>query len=195
MPLAYLRAGHTAVTLFFVLSAFLLALPFLAETDGRRGTSVSDYLRRRALRILPLNWTAVCLGTVLSARTAADLLRGVPYLLFLNALHGWFTPLEPYSTVWWLLLLVAPCRVKPLLCNRVLVVLGVLSYSIYLIHFPVLIGAVNAVHAKRPVALQGWTPLTVVVMAGAALATVALSAITYRVIERPFLVKKARIDG
>ena len=56
-------------------------------------------------------------------------------------------------------------------------------------------GAVNAVHAKRPVALQGWTPLTVVVMAGAALATVALSAITYRVIERPFLVKKARIDG
>ena len=342
MPLAYLRAGHTAVTLFFVLSAFLLALPFLAETDGRRRTSVSDYLQRRALRILPLYWTAVCLGTVLSARTAVDLLRGVPYLLFLNALHGWFTPLEPYSTVWWslvtevefylvlpvlgiarrsptgrrlgavalglytlaygaflmgwvhlasiggqvhlivsafgfgpvflcgiaaaalysrygeavrselgrrpwvrnggadlalvavvvglgrllqwaafqgwerasaaprtvwhtlegalwsvvvLLLLVAPCRVKPLLCNRVLVVLGVLSYSIYLIHFPVLIGAVNAVHAKRPVALQGWTPLTVVVMAGAALATVALSAITYRVIERPFLVKKARIDG
>ena len=101
MPLAYLRAGHTAVTLFFVLSAFLLALPFLAETDGRRRTSVSDYLQRRALRILPLYWTAVCLGTVLSARTAADLLRGVPYLLFLNALHGWFTPLEPYSTVWW----------------------------------------------------------------------------------------------
>jgi peptidoglycan/LPS O-acetylase OafA/YrhL len=342
MPLACLRAGHTAVTLFFVLSAFLLALPFLAEADGGRHIRVRDYLQRRALRVLPLYWAAVCVGTALSARTAADLLRGLPYLLFLNAAYGWFTPLEPYSTVWWslvtemefylvlpvvviarrspmgrrlgvaalglyalaygaflvgrvhmasiggqvhlivsvfgfgpvflcgiaaaalyrrygealrsklwgrpwvrnggadlallavvvglgrllqwaafqgwerasatprtawhslegvlwsvvvLLLLVAPCRVRPLLCNRVLVVLGVLSYSIYLIHFPVLIGAVNAVHAKRPVALQGWTPLTLVVMAGVALVTVALSAVTYRVIERPFLVKKAHIDG
>lgn len=337
LPLAYLRAGHTGVTLFFVLSGFLLALPFL-HPSGPRPPLVRDYFRRRALRILPLYWTAVVLGTVLSARRVADLWRGIPYLVFLNAAYGWFTPIEPYSTVWWslvtevefylalpllavalrtprgrwialgafaaayaafltgrlrmasiggqvhlivsafgfgpvflsgiaaaavyrrygeqvrdrlsgsawwrngaadvvlvgilavlglvlqwaamqgwdrtsapprtiwhaaeaglwsamiLVLLVAPCRLKPVFCNPLLGALGVLSYSIYLFHFPLMSATIEGIRAARPLALHGWTAPTVVVMAAVGGVTIAASALTWRLIERPFLVRKAQLD-
>lgn len=52
------------VTLFFVLSGFLLARPFLmALARGEEGPSVRHYLWKRALRVLPLYWVvvAVCL--------------------------------------------------------------------------------------------------------------------------------------
>jgi peptidoglycan/LPS O-acetylase OafA/YrhL len=38
-PLSFIWGGHTGVTLFFVLSAFLLALPFLEEADGGKPVS------------------------------------------------------------------------------------------------------------------------------------------------------------
>lgn len=98
---AFVLAGHTGVSLFFVLSAFLLALPFLAEADGGRRLSRPAYATRRALRILPLYWTAVVIAAVLSADQLADLARGLPYLVFLNSLSDWSTPLLPYSGAWW----------------------------------------------------------------------------------------------
>ena len=36
LPMAFVWMGHTGVTLFFVLSAFLLSRPFLAEAYGGR---------------------------------------------------------------------------------------------------------------------------------------------------------------
>ena len=54
--LAFVRAGHTGVDLFFVLSAFLLAQPFLAEVAGAKRVDRRQYFTRRALRILPPNW-------------------------------------------------------------------------------------------------------------------------------------------
>src|SRR4029453_9298894 len=61
-PLALIGAGHTGVGLFFVLSAFLLSLPFLRESAG--GTKVSRwrFYQRRALRILPLYWGVLAVG-------------------------------------------------------------------------------------------------------------------------------------
>ena len=60
--LAYIQAGHSGVNLFFVLSAFLLSLPFLSQAAGGRVVSVRRYAGRRALRILPLyyrqSWSA-----------------------------------------------------------------------------------------------------------------------------------------
>jgi peptidoglycan/LPS O-acetylase OafA/YrhL len=48
------------VTLFFVLSGFLLSRPwFLAAALGRREPSTRHYLWKRALRILPLYWVVV----------------------------------------------------------------------------------------------------------------------------------------
>ena len=99
--LAFVRAGHSGVGLFFILSAFLLSVPFLRQAAGGKRVSVRRYFGRRALRILPLYYVAVLVGTVLSASVPSQLWRGIPYLFFLNALPGVSTPLPPYSSVWW----------------------------------------------------------------------------------------------
>jgi peptidoglycan/LPS O-acetylase OafA/YrhL len=99
--LAFIHAGHSGVTLFFVLSAFLLALPFLEATYGGRPVSWQTFYRRRALRILPLYYVAVVAGTVLTSRSLAQLWRGLPYLLFLESRGSLVTPMPPWSGVWW----------------------------------------------------------------------------------------------
>src|SRR5215475_5521828 len=85
LPLAFVWAGHSGVTLFFVLSAFLLSLPFLDEANGGRPVSRPHFYERRALRILPLYVAVVVVGTILTSRTLADLWRGLPYLAFLQS--------------------------------------------------------------------------------------------------------------
>jgi peptidoglycan/LPS O-acetylase OafA/YrhL len=48
------------VDLFFVLSAFLLTLPWIRATlDGTRTQSARGYLTRRAIRILPVYWVVI----------------------------------------------------------------------------------------------------------------------------------------
>lgn len=52
--------GTAGVTVFFVLSGFLLYRPFLAaDLDGLRAVHTRDYLRRRLLRIVPAYWLAL----------------------------------------------------------------------------------------------------------------------------------------
>src|SRR3954471_9896348 len=53
-PLRLLTAAPEAVLVFFVLSGFVLALPFL---EGRAG-SYRAFLVRRAFRIYPAAWAA-----------------------------------------------------------------------------------------------------------------------------------------
>jgi peptidoglycan/LPS O-acetylase OafA/YrhL len=54
--------GVAGVTVFFVLSGFLLYRPFLAaELDGLRPVRMRDYARRRILRIVPAYWVALTL--------------------------------------------------------------------------------------------------------------------------------------
>jgi peptidoglycan/LPS O-acetylase OafA/YrhL len=97
---AFPYAGHTGVTLFFVLSAFLLSRPFLAEARGEPPVDRAGFFRRRARRILPAYLAAVAVGTLASASQASDLLRGLPHLLFLSGLPG-VPELFPYGSVWW----------------------------------------------------------------------------------------------
>lgn len=99
--LAFVRAGHSGVNLFFILSGFLLSLPFVRQGAGGKRVSVRRYFGRRALRILPLYYVAVLVGTVLCAGVPGELWRALPYVFFLNALPGLSTPLLPYSSVWW----------------------------------------------------------------------------------------------
>jgi peptidoglycan/LPS O-acetylase OafA/YrhL len=99
LPWAFIAAGHSGVTLFFVLSGFLLSRPFLAD-GGRQPVSLGDFFSHRCLRILPMYWLTVSVATVLSASSAAQLVRGIPYLVFLNG-FGLHHPLFPYSAAWW----------------------------------------------------------------------------------------------
>jgi len=101
LPLIFIWAGHTGVTLFFVLSAFLLSLTFFAEAYGGAPVLRRQFYVRRALRILPLFYTAVLVATVLTSRTSHDLLRAIPVLAFLGAKPGLTSPMPPYDGVWW----------------------------------------------------------------------------------------------
>jgi peptidoglycan/LPS O-acetylase OafA/YrhL len=333
--LAFVLAGHTGVSLFFILSAFLLSLPFLAQADGGPRVSVAAFYRRRALRILPLYWTLVVGFMLLAARRPTDVRRALPYMAFLNSVPTWVTPVPPYTNVLWslateaqfylllpllavclgsprgrrlglaglllyavaygaflarafeappglrffvrlgvfgrgplflmgilaawiyrrhgghvrawggwraglgdlallgcvaalglllrplvffgyepwdeppyfawhllegalwsaivLLVVVAPLRLRPLLVNPVLGGLGVVSYSLYLLHLPVWDVTLRMVRtAWRPPA--SWSPLMGAWAAGGFVLMLLLSTLTYHVIERPFLVRKARID-
>lgn len=57
---AYVTRLNVGVTLFFAISGFLLYRPYAARRLlGARPTRTRDYLRRRALRILPGYWVAL----------------------------------------------------------------------------------------------------------------------------------------
>lgn len=337
---SFVRAGHTGVDLFFLLSGFLLGLPFVVDGLGGRRVSVRRYAARRALRILPLYWTAVLVATALTAKTLADLAGTIPHLLFTTGLVGTASTMHPYSDVWWslvvevhfyfvlpflplllrtrpgrvvgvgvlatyatlylamiqgrlrmptvpgqftfmfslfargplflwgiaaaalyhlrgdqlratlarsrwwrgggadvvfatvvvalafflqwvvaigaprqmghpdqpwhivngalwaavlLLLLLAPLRAKRLFCNGVLARLGVLSYSIYIIHAPFMQYGLGWGRTLFP-GLIGWNGRSAAFVAALALACYGLSMLTYRWIERPFLVRKSRFE-
>src|SRR4029453_12866775 len=86
------------VTLFFVLSGFLISTPFLAATRGRARVRLGSYVRRRVLRIYPLYVVAVLVATALTAKHAYEAL---PHLVFLTPFASLAPPLGIHSGVWW----------------------------------------------------------------------------------------------
>ena len=57
---AYVRQLSSGVTIFFLLSGFLLYRPFVAaRVTGRARVRLRDYTRRRLLRIVPAYWLAL----------------------------------------------------------------------------------------------------------------------------------------
>ncbi len=56
----YLARAEVGVSIFFVLSGYLLYRPFVADRlEGRDRRDTRDYARRRILRILPAYWVAL----------------------------------------------------------------------------------------------------------------------------------------
>lgn len=268
---AFIAAGHTGVTLFFVLSGFLLALPFLAEADGGPRVDRRRYAERRVLRILPLYWFLLAVGVLaayaiawgawiaghwgptrgseayqlglslfgrgwvflagiaaawcwrrhgVALRTWA---RGAPLLrrggsdallalvvLGLGAMLLWelrrpavAVPIPPVvgwhlaEGVAWalvlLLVLLAPLRAAPVFRLRALTGLGVLSYSIYVWHVPILHYGLRAFRRWWGAPPRGWDEAGLVAYVAISAAVLAVSACSYAVVERPFLRRKARI--
>jgi len=335
--LAFITAGHTGVTLFFVLSAFLLARPFLEERCGGRRVERKNFFRRRVLRIMPLYAAAVAAAVALSYSNAGALVDGLCALFFLNSFTGSVSSLIPYSAVWWslatevqfylvlpmlglslrtrigriigiavllawaiayavvttddsllsagarfrlnlslpgrapaflfgvaaawvvlhhgerirvamqkqawlrnggadllllaslsvlglllqkvtargfisaeitmsawhlaesllwttilMLVVLAPLRTRAMISNRLMGILGLLSYSLYLIHEPILFLGLGPL-VGRGIPLDIDLNLRIVAFGAAFILCISMSALTYRVIERPFLVRKAKI--
>jgi peptidoglycan/LPS O-acetylase OafA/YrhL len=94
-----------------------------------------------------------------------------------------------------LLVLLAPLRTRALLSNPILRTLGLLSYSIYLIHLPVLMFGLAAVRTwwPRPNLIAGWTLRSGALFVLLCASFLALSTVTYLTIERPMLRRKARL--
>ncbi len=101
---AFIISGNTGVTLFFVLSGFLLNLPFLRNNNPQ----ANSFFKKRALRILPMYVLMVIIGGIYNKDIAA----------VLRALFFWnvdIRTLWPFGSVWWSLMvevqfyLLLPC--------------------------------------------------------------------------------------
>jgi len=64
---SFLSFGHTAVNIFIVLSGFSLMLPVARSLDGRLRGGWQNYLRRRALRIIPPYYAALAISVIVDA--------------------------------------------------------------------------------------------------------------------------------
>lgn len=96
------RGGHGGVVLFFVLSGFLLYLPWLrAAIEGRPGPRLKNYFIRRCLRIMPAYYGSVIALTVLRVVVGGR----DPISVESIALHFLFLPtlMTPVLTVYWTL--------------------------------------------------------------------------------------------
>jgi len=88
--------GGIGVTLFFVLSGFLITSLLVREHDAYGNISLSAFYKRRALRILPAFLTFVLLAVVLSALLRGYLPAGRTVALTLGFLTNYRVP-----TDWW----------------------------------------------------------------------------------------------
>lgn len=90
--LKWIAAGNSGVTLFFVLSGFLLGGQFVSAMQAGRFPDVQRFLLLRALRILPLYYAVVLFAWLVSGNPAA-----FKALLFIPIGFSVF----PYSVPWW----------------------------------------------------------------------------------------------
>jgi len=90
-------AGNSGVTLFFVLSGYLLSLPFLEGLARGKLPSIPSFYLSRALRIVPMYYLAVAWAWAATGQTRVALHA----LLFLPTSFSMY----PYNVVWWSLCL------------------------------------------------------------------------------------------
>ena len=94
---SYVAAGRTGVTLFFVISGFLLSIPWLRamQSSNVAMPSLKNYYAARVLRIVPLYYLAVFMACVVSDSW------GTGFKAFTFQFVGF--EIFPFSVVWWTL--------------------------------------------------------------------------------------------
>jgi peptidoglycan/LPS O-acetylase OafA/YrhL len=66
-PVAVVAAhGHVGVTVFFVLSGFLITIRYSDALGRPDGVALGEYFRRRVARIVPLYWTVLAVSLIVS---------------------------------------------------------------------------------------------------------------------------------
>lgn len=102
----WFRAGYVGVTLFFVLSGFLISQRLIEEYNANRRTDVVAFWGRRARRLLPA--LAICLALLLAnnlrthislAESAKAFLSAVLYVFNLVGIHR--SPTNPLGGDGW----------------------------------------------------------------------------------------------
>jgi peptidoglycan/LPS O-acetylase OafA/YrhL len=101
IALSMIYGGDSGVSLFFVLSAFLLSMPFLAEAAGGEPVDLRRYAMRRGLRVLPLYYFAVTVGILWTSRSLDAVVSRLPFYVFPCGFPPWTPHMKPFSDVWW----------------------------------------------------------------------------------------------
>lgn len=116
----FFRAGWHGINLAFILSAFVLFLPYVAgERDIKAPGSLSRFYRRRALRLLPAYYLIVVVQIAFSSSLAGGLNGEIlPVLSFIFPFmpHIW-KPAAVNAAVWSVGTEVLFCTAFPLLCG------------------------------------------------------------------------------
>lgn len=92
LGMKWMAAGNTGVTLFFVLSGFLLARPFITALRRNVPLDVRNFFYARILRVVPLYYIAVLFAWTVTQN--AEVLKA---FLFINIGFSAF----PFSVPWW----------------------------------------------------------------------------------------------
>lgn len=87
------RAGNTGVTLFFVLSGFLLTLPFVRAIRDGEHISIRRFYSARLLRIIPLYYAAILVAWLITTNSTS----AAKALIFIPVGFEIF----PFSVPWW----------------------------------------------------------------------------------------------
>jgi peptidoglycan/LPS O-acetylase OafA/YrhL len=107
--------GAAGVTVFFVLSGFLLYRPFLAaDLDGARPVRVADFARRRVLRIVPAYWIALTLLAIYPGLIGVFTGDWWQYYLLLQVYGPGDTPVQGLAAAWTLCIEVSFYAALPL---------------------------------------------------------------------------------
>jgi peptidoglycan/LPS O-acetylase OafA/YrhL len=93
--MSFISSGSSGVTLFFVLSGFLLSMPFFQGIKSGDHPPIRQYYFSRLLRIIPLYYIAVIASMVATGKYT----EAIPALWFSYVGFSVF----PYSVVWWTL--------------------------------------------------------------------------------------------
>jgi len=92
---AFVVTGATGVTLFFILSGFLLSMPFFKNPNPDRVL----FYKKRFIRIIPIYWLIVTVACVATGLIFNDPLKAIKSYLFLFEGRDMF----PFSIPWWTL--------------------------------------------------------------------------------------------
>ena len=90
---SFFFAGFTGVTLFFVISSFLLTIPFYLDPDASR----TRFFKKRLLRILPLYFVIVAVAGLVTKKAISNPTEVIRSSLFF--FDAW--SLFPFSVPWW----------------------------------------------------------------------------------------------
>jgi peptidoglycan/LPS O-acetylase OafA/YrhL len=128
----------------------------------------------------------LALGTILGEVASIGYRRvelGVPT-------HAWHVA-EAFlwSTVLFMVLL-TPLKVKRLLRSRSVIWIGVVSYSTYIWHFPLIFGLLRLASRWLGGIPMEWSAPTILLAFVISALVLSISGLSYRLIEKPFLLRK-----
>jgi len=120
----FLWSGWTGVDLFFVLSGYLITRGLVAPSKRETGTRLKMFWMRRVLRIFPLYYAFVIVGTIVALALGQGWIPGVSYWLYMQnyslafddvvlrwTAHFWSLAIEEqFYFVWPLVAILTPRR-------------------------------------------------------------------------------------